>query len=97
MINRWMAGSGEPIGIKPAPNITPSRDGLFYEAHDEIGKYWKRSDWQLFLESGFRPDGSSVGGDMALVIQNTSALTKEDRQAIIEYMTSLKPMEGEGP
>lgn len=84
--NLWMSGSSEPINGLVAPNITPSQSGT---------GGWTTSDWKQFLETGFKPDGKSVGGDMAYVIQNTSALTASDREAIINYIMALPPIRTE--
>jgi mono/diheme cytochrome c family protein len=64
------------------PNITPHRD-------DGIGK-WSVSDIEYFLQTGMYPDGDFVGSSMSAVIDNnTSRLTKEDRLAIASYLKSV--------
>jgi mono/diheme cytochrome c family protein len=83
-ISNWMAGSDTPISGRVAVNITP--DWL-------TGKgSWKAEDWMRFLSAGIDPQGLSPGGEMALVIQNTSALSEFDRAAMIEYLMSLPPV-----
>ncbi len=81
--SRWMAGSDNKIEGQWAPNITPGEGAL---------KEWTQNDWKNFLTSGFTPAGNSVGGEMALIIKNTSALRRNDREAVIEYLMSLEPI-----
>jgi mono/diheme cytochrome c family protein len=77
----WMAGA--IINGNVIPNITPDpKTGL---------PEWTLSDWQRFLGAGLTPKGQQPGQEMALVIQNTSSLTKADRMAMATYLTSLKP------
>jgi hypothetical protein len=65
------------------PDITPDRD-------NGIGR-WSASDIDYFLETGMLPDGDFTGGSMGAVIEdNTSHLTREDRRAIAAYLRSLK-------
>jgi hypothetical protein len=57
------------------------------------------SDWTLeqivkLLESGEKPDGDTVGGEMAKVAGNTRQLSPQDRMAIATYIKSLPPVEG---
>ncbi len=59
-----------------------------------IGK-WSQQELMLLLEIGMLPDGDFVGGGMAAVIDdNTSQLTLEDRRAIAKYLQSLPPQAG---
>lgn len=65
-----------------APDITSDPD-------NGIGK-WRASDIDYFLEIGMLPDGDFTGGSMGPVIEdNTSHLTREDRQAIATYLKSV--------
>lgn len=78
-----MASGLSPKG-RQIPNITPHRK-------DGIGR-WSRDDMALFLELGMMPDGDFAGGSMSAVIDdNTSLLTPEDRAAIATYLESLPP------
>lgn len=65
------------------PNITD-------DPEEGIGE-WSLSDIEYFLEIGMLPDGDFVGGSMVAVIEdNTSQLTREDRMAIATYLKSLE-------
>ena len=45
---------------------------------------------EMFLELGMLPDGDFVGGAMSAVIDdNTSHLTDEDRHAVAVYLKSV--------
>ena len=55
---------------------------------------WSEKDIASFLDGGMMPSGDYAGGSMAEVIQNTSALSAEDRAAIAAYIASLPPVEG---
>jgi mono/diheme cytochrome c family protein len=67
-----------------APNITADPD-------NGIGR-WKPRDIEYFLDIGMLPDGDFVGGSMSAVIDdNTSHLTPEDRKAIAIYLLSQIP------
>jgi mono/diheme cytochrome c family protein len=84
-----MAGGLGPGG-KRVPNITPQRD-------DGIGG-WEKLDLELFLELGMMPDGDFAGGSMTAVIDdNTSQLTPEDRAAMATYLLSLPPLPAWSP
>ncbi|MGH1479774.1 MAG: c-type cytochrome [Geminicoccales bacterium] len=74
---------GNPVGAegKAVPNITPHEDG--------IGN-WSAADIAFALESGLTPDYDSFGSGMGEVVDDsTSQLTKEDRDAMAEYLLSL--------
>ena len=81
-LDRELAGypkQGEQPG---APDITHNRE-------TGIGA-WEQAELEFFLELGMLPDGDFVGGAMAAVIDdNTSLLTPEDRTAIAVYLQSL--------
>jgi mono/diheme cytochrome c family protein len=67
-----------------APNITA-------DSEDGIGR-WAVRDIEYFLDIGMLPDGDFAGGSMSAVIDdNTSHLTPEDRKAIAIYLVSLTP------
>jgi len=80
------AGGPMPDGKGWAPNIT--QKGL---------AKWSEKDIAYLLESGFTPDGDSVGSGMADVVKNTEQLTPDDRAAIAVYIKSLPPVEGLTP
>ena len=77
------AGAPTPDGKGWAPNIT--QKGL---------AKWSEKDIAYLLESGFTPDGDSVGSAMGDVVKNTSRLSADDRMAIATYIKSLPPVEG---
>ena len=81
---RWLAGGPNPDGEGSIPNITPSDAG--------IGG-WSESDIAYYLESGFTPDFDSAGGGMAAVIEETSKLPAEDREAIAAYLKAVPAVE----
>ncbi len=76
-IGNWMAGAKNPAGNGAIPALTPDRLG------------WTADDVAYFLETGFTPDFDAVGGEMADVVENTAALTDEDRAAIAAYLLAL--------
>jgi mono/diheme cytochrome c family protein len=78
--------AGSQLGDESVPNITPHRV-------DGIGR-WSTSDIEYFLDIGMLPDGDFSGGSMGAVIDdNTSKLTREDRLAIATYLKSVPPRE----
>lgn len=78
--------AGSRLGDDKIPNITPHRS-------DGIGR-WSQSDIEYFLDIGMLPDGDFTGSSMVAVIEdNTSKLTREDRLAIATYLKSLPPLE----
>jgi hypothetical protein len=78
--------AGAELGDEKIPNITPHRA-------DGIGR-WSASDIEYFLDIGMLPDGDFTGSSMVAVIEdNTSKLTREDRLAIAAYLRSLPAME----
>lgn len=82
--DRELAGNRDWPDDEKMPNITPHKD-------DGIGK-WSVGDIEYFLKIGMYPDGDFVGGSMSAVIDNnTSKLTKEDRIAIATYVKSVSP------
>jgi mono/diheme cytochrome c family protein len=78
--------AGSQLGDESVPNITQHRV-------DGIGR-WSTSDIEYFLDIGMLPDGDFSGGSMGAVIDdNTSKLTREDRLAIATYLKSVPPRE----
>ena len=78
--------AGAVLGDEKVPNITPHRT-------DGIGR-WSASDIEYFLDIGMLPDGDFTGSSMVAVIEdNTSKLTREDRLAIAAYLRSLPALE----
>ena len=76
-----LAGSPKSGGDNGAPAINNSSSGL---------AGWDLSDIKFFLELGMTPDGDFTGGSMAAVIEdNTSRLSAEDRAAIALYLKSV--------
>ena len=79
------AGGPDPEGKGWVPNLTQHEKGL---------KDWSIADIEDVLASGSTPEGDYVGGSMAKVVRNSSQLTKDDREAIADYIKSLPPIEG---
>jgi mono/diheme cytochrome c family protein len=77
------AGGPNPEGEGWVPNITQARL-----------KDWSEGDIAFLLSSGQLPDGDSVGGQMAVVVRNTSQLSDADRKAIAVYIKSLPAVQG---
>jgi mono/diheme cytochrome c family protein len=80
------AGGPNPEGEGWVPNITQARL-----------KDWQKEDIEEFLSSGLKPDGDTVGSNMAAVVRNTARLPTADRAAIATYVKSLPPVEGPKP
>lgn len=78
--SKWLAGGPNPDGKGRIPNITPHEDG--------IGS-WSEVDIASYLETGFTPEYDSVGGAMAKVVENTTLLSAEDREAIATYLKAV--------
>jgi mono/diheme cytochrome c family protein len=81
------AYSGNPQGPEDelVPNITP---------HDPTGiGEWGRDDLHTFLQFGELPDGEYTAGSMEPVIEGTHHLTPSDREALIDYLRALAPIE----
>ncbi len=77
-----LAGNPEGSGDEKMPNITA-------DPEQGIGR-WSIRDIEYFLDIGMLPDGDFTGGSMGAVIDdNTSHLTREDRLAIATYLKSL--------
>ncbi len=79
------AGNAQGPENEQVPNITPDRK-------TGIGK-WDRDDLQLFLKFGELPDGEYAAGSMDPVIVGLQQLTPVDRDALIEYLLALPPVD----
>ncbi len=76
-VSRHLGGAAVPGGR--IPNITPAR---LAEVNDD--------DLMTLFESGMKPDGDTVAGEMAEVVhETTSKLTPEDRKALIAYLRTV--------
>ena len=86
--NDAMAYAGtpkNPEGIE-VPNITP-------HAETGVGD-WSDGDFNMLFTIGMLPNADFVGGVMAESVSHaTSKMTEADRQAMIDYLRSLKPVE----
>lgn len=70
------------------PNAGPNISG---DTARGIGE-WSAEDLTSVLESGMTPDGDFLGGEMAKVIQNgTAILPAADLAGVVEYLKSLPP------
>ena len=79
------AGNAEGPDDELVPNITP---------HEGTGiGDWSRDDLELFLKFGEYPDGEYVAGSMDPVIEGLQHLTPDDRDALIDYLRALPPIE----
>jgi mono/diheme cytochrome c family protein len=82
-LNHELQGSPKDSTERSAPNISPDK------STDIAG--WSEDELLFFLEMGMFPDGDFVGSSMTAVIdENTSQLTPEDRQAIVSYLRNMK-------
>ena len=79
------AGNAEGPDDELIPNITP-------HAGTGIGD-WDHDDLKLFLQFGELPDGEYAAGSMEPVIEETSHLTEDDREALIVFLRALPPIE----
>jgi mono/diheme cytochrome c family protein len=78
-----LRGNPDGPGGEKIPNITA-------DPEHGIGR-WSLKDIQYFLEIGMLPDGDFTGGSMSAVVDdNTSQLTSEDRLAIAIYLKSVE-------
>ena len=79
------AGNEQGPEDELVPNITP---------HDGTGiGNWSNDDLQLFLKFGELPDGEYAAGSMDPVIEGLQQLTSADRDALIDYLLALSPIE----
>jgi len=80
--------AGSRMGDEKIANITQHRV-------DGIGR-WSVRDIEYFLDIGMLPDGDFTGSSMGAVIEdNTSKLTREDRLAIAVYLKTAPPHENQ--
>ena len=89
-LDRKLAFAGAKDGPEgeSTPNITPDKE-------TGIGK-WRQSELVDYFSEGMLPDGDFAGGLMAGVIDNgLKYLTREDLQAIAEYIMTLPPIRHE--
>jgi hypothetical protein len=77
----FLNGVRGSAGVQQTSNITP-------DLHTGIGK-WSDADLNDFLKFGLLPDGDTVGGSMAEVVENLSELRPWDLQSIIFYLNSI--------
>jgi mono/diheme cytochrome c family protein len=84
--SKALSGAPNPEGKGTIPNITPDETG--------IGS-WSEKDIVYALETGFTPDGDSLGSTMSEVQSNMAKLTKEDREAIAAYLKAIPPIKSE--
>lgn len=83
--SRELAGNANGPEGEKIPNIRQDHEG-------GIGR-WTIEDMLLFMEMGMLPDGDFAGSSMSAVIDdNTSQLTEDDRRAIAVYLQSLAPL-----
>ncbi len=84
--SRFLSGSDQaPEGKGGVPNITPDKA-------TGLGD-WSAADIAYLLDTGFKPDGDSVGRQMGEVVDaSTSQLSTADRNAIAAYLRSLPPV-----
>ena len=79
------AGNAHGPEDELVPNITPHKG-------TGIGD-WSRTAMQEFLKFGELPDGEYTAGSMDHVIEEIRNLTPEDREALIDYLLALPPIE----
>ena len=67
--------------------------GIRQDREQGLGR-WTLDDMLLFLELGMLPNGDFAGASMSAVIDdNTSQLTADDRRAMAVYLQSLAPLD----
>ena len=79
------AGNENGPDNEKVPNITP-------HAKTGLGD-WTRNDLRQFLQFGERPDGEYAAGSMEPVIEALMTLTDDDREALIDYLRALRPID----
>ncbi|MBS0563420.1 MAG: cytochrome c [Proteobacteria bacterium] len=77
--DHWLAGAPIPGAKGRFPNITPAK------------LTWSAANIVEYLTSGFTPQFDSVGGHMALVVEDTAHLPPSDRAAIAAYLKIVPP------
>ena len=79
------AGNAKGPEDELVPNITP---------HEGTGiGNWSRAELEQFLQFGKLPDGEYAAGSMDPVIEGLQHLTPDDRDALIDYLRALPPIE----
>jgi mono/diheme cytochrome c family protein len=79
--NKRFSGAPDPEGNGYVPNITADDTGIGYWSQHEIATY---------LDNGISPTNIPAGGSMAAIVANMAHLSPEDRDAMAEYIKSLK-------
>lgn len=77
----WLGGGPDASGKGRVPNITPGKLD------------WSEGEIAGYLATGFTPDYDSVGGHMALVVENFAALPQADRDAVAAYLKRVPAVE----
>lgn len=77
----FLSGVRRSAGVQSAPNITP-------DLQHGIGK-WLDADLKDFIKFGLLPDGDTVGGSMAEVVENLSILNTYDLKSMVFYLNSI--------
>lgn len=72
----WLAGTATPEK-RGFPDLTPRKLD------------WSNADIVEYLTSGFTPDYDSVGGHMAMVVDNYAKLPESERQAVAAYLKKV--------
>ncbi len=81
------AGNADGPEGELVPNITP---------HPQTGiGDWSRESLQTFLRFGELPNGEYTAGTMDAVILGTGQLTEADRNALIDYLRALPPIDNQ--
>ncbi|MGL5736170.1 MAG: c-type cytochrome [Beijerinckiaceae bacterium] len=84
-----LAGGPDPEGKGGwIPNLTPHETGL---------KSWSKGAIAAILSSGMKEDGDFVGGSMASVSKNWANVSKDDVNAVAEYLKNITPIEHKRP
>ena len=82
-LSRHLAGNPGENGER-TPNITSHESG--------VGKM-SADDLEAMLESGMKPDGDVLAGEMAEVVNETTGkLTPADRKALVAYLRATAPL-----
>ena len=79
------AGNAQGPEDELVPNITPDKG-------TGIGD-WNRDELEDFLKFGELPDGEYAAGSMDPVIEGLNHLTPDDREALIDYLRALAPID----
>jgi len=86
--DRWLVGAAYGADRDTAPNITP-------DPATGIGS-WSAADIVWLLQTGFNPEGDTLQGVMAELIEHGYRhLPRADLEAIAAYLLSLPPVRNE--